>query len=147
MIIKWPGHGTAGSTREEPVISTDLYPTLLEMAGLPMNAHRTIDGKSFVAALEGESFERGPIYWHFPHYSNHGMQSPGGAIRDGDYKLLEYFEKNTVQLFNIREDIREQQDLSSTQPTKVKELRSKLHDWRREVDARMMPVNLPNSIE
>lgn len=145
LIVKWPGHGTAGSTCEEPVVSTDLYPTLLEMAGLPAETDQVVDGKSFVAALEGESFERGPIYWHFPHYSNHGMQSPGGAIRDGDYKLLEYFENNTVQLFNLREDIGEQHDLSATQPAKVKVLLTKLHDWRESVSARMMPKN-PNYI-
>lgn len=142
MIVKWPGHGEAGSVCVEPVISTDFYPTLLEMAGLPAEAHQAVDGKSFAAALKGQSFHRGSIFWHFPHYSNHGMQSPGGAVRDGDYKLLEYFENNTVQLFNLREDIGEQHDLSATQPEKTNELRTKLHAWRSRVAARMMPANL-----
>ncbi|MEL7120038.1 MAG: hypothetical protein AAFO07_11375, partial [Bacteroidota bacterium] len=82
-----------------------------------------------------------PIYWHFPHYSNHGMQSPGGAIRDGDFKLLEYYENGTVQLFNLKKDIGEQNDLSETETAKVKELREKLHRWRKSVGARMIQPN------
>ncbi len=76
--------------------------------------------------------EREAIYWHFPHYSNHGMQSPGGAVRAGDYKLLEYFENNTVQLFNLRDDIGEQNDLSQVEPDKVARLRAMLHAWRKD---------------
>ena len=69
------------------------------------------------------------------------MQSPGGAIRDGDYKLLEYFENGTTQLFNLKDDIGEQNDLSKTQAHKAKELTAKLHQWRKDVDAQMMTPN------
>jgi arylsulfatase A-like enzyme len=69
------------------------------------------------------------------------MQSPGGAIRSGDYKLLEYFENNTVQLFNLREDLEEQNDLANSQPEKAAELRTMLHAWRKDVSAEMMPPN------
>jgi arylsulfatase A-like enzyme len=69
------------------------------------------------------------------------MQSPGGAVRAGDYKLLEYFENNSVQLFNLREDIGEQRDLSTTLPAKAAELRKMLHTWRNAVSARMMEPN------
>ena len=96
-----------------------------------------MDGRSFVPALQGGDFERGPIYWHFPHYSNHGMQSPAGAIRDGDYKLLEYFENGTVQLFNLKTDLGEQHDLAAAQPERAGELLAKLHAWRKEVNAKM----------
>ena len=84
---------------------------------------------------------RNAIYWHFPHYSNHGMQSPGGAIRCGDYKLLEYFENNTIQLFNLRDDLGEQHDLSEEQPQLAKELQSKLHQWRFEINANQTRPN------
>ena len=94
------------------MISTDFFPSILEMAGIEGVASERqldIDGVSFVPLLNGaEQLEREAIYWHFPHYSNHGMQSPGGAIRQGDYKLLEYFEDGTVQLFNLRTDPGEQ---------------------------------------
>lgn len=138
MIVKWPGRGNKGAVCQEPVISTDFYPAILEMAGLPAMPNQHVDGVSFVPALKGEPFERKAIYWHFPHYSNHGMQSPGGAIRLGDYKLLEYFENNTVQLFNLKADPSEQKDLSRSQPKKAAELLKMLRAWRQEVSAQMM---------
>lgn len=129
-------------TCDVPVISSDLYPTLLELAGLPLLPQQHLDGISLAPLLHGEAeLQRDAIYWHFPHYSNHGMQSPGGAIRAGDYKLLEYFENDTIQLFNLREDLAEQHDLSLQLPAKVAELRSMLHAWRKQVSAQMMPEN------
>ena len=144
MVVKWPMK-FLDSNRivEEPIISTDFYPSLLEMAGLPASNDQTLDGVSFVPALKGEPFDRGPIFWHFPQYSNHGMQSPGGAVRLGDYKLLEYFENNTVQLFNLREDIGEQNDLSLTEPKIKEKLTTLLHSWRKDVKAQM-PQQNPN---
>ncbi len=138
MIVKWPGHSKPGSVVEEHVMSTDFYSTILEMIGQP---GETPDGQSFVTALKGEPFERAPIFWHFPHYSNHGMQSPAGAIRDGDYKLIEYFENGTVQLFNLAKDPGEQRNLASANPAVAEELRKKLHAWRKSVKAKMMEPN------
>lgn len=137
-IVKWPGQGKAGSVCSEPIISTDFYPTLLEVAGLPAMPGQAVDGVSFVPALKGRPFERNAIYWHFPHYSNHGMQSPGGAIRLGDFKLLDYFENNTVQLFNLKDDPGEQNDLARKQPETAAQLKGMLDDWRKNVAARMM---------
>ena len=77
---------------EEPIISTDFYPSILEMAGLPLVDEQNRDGVSIAPVLNrAKSLNRDGIYWHFPHYSNHRMQPPRGAIRSGDYKLLEYF--------------------------------------------------------
>ena len=142
MIVKWPHQGKENIVCDEPVISTDFYPTILEMLGLKYD-RKKIDGKSFTRLVKGEKMDRGPIYWHFPHYSNHGMQSPGGAIRDGDYKLLEYFENGTVQLFNLAQDIGEHKDLAKIELEKTKELIRKLHRWRKQVGAQMMKPN-PN---
>ncbi len=142
MIVKWPGHGRPGTTSDEPVISTDFYPTILDMVGLPLQSQQHLDGRSITPLLKGaERLAREAIYWHFPHYSNHGMQSPGGAVRAGDYKLLEYFENDTVQLFHLKEDIGEQNDLSQAEPQRVAQLRSMLHAWREDVSARMMEPN------
>ena len=92
--------------------------------------------------VKGETdINREAIYWHFPHYSNHGMQSPGGAVRCGDYKLLEYFENNTVQLFNLKNDIGEEYDLSAKEPEKAKELLQMLHKWQKSSGAKMMGPN------
>lgn len=141
MIIKWPDVEKPGSVSDVPVTSTDLFPTILEMLDLPLQPSQHSDGRSMVPLLKEEKAEDRPIYWHFPHYSNHGMQSPGGAVRFGDYKLIEYFENNTVQLFNLRNDLEEEHDLSEAEPEKVEELRGMLHAWRKEVSARMMPPN------
>ena len=137
LIVHWPGQTKANTMSHAVVTGTDYYPTLLKMLGLPLLPKQHIDGKSFVPALRGEEHNRGAIYWHFPHYSNHGYQSPGGAIRFGHYKLLEYFENGTVQLFDLQNDIGENNDLSKSKPDITKKLLKMLHDWRKEVDAKM----------
>ncbi len=142
MIIHWPGHGQRGTVCEIPVMSTDLYPTILEMAGLASMPKQHLDGASIASLVDGSGeIDREALYWHFPHYSNHGMQSPGGAIRAGDYKLLEYFENGSIELFNLRDDAGEQVDLSETEPALATRLRQMLHRWRLEVSAQLMTEN------
>ena len=138
LIVKWPGKVNGGEVSDRQVISTDFYPTILEMLGISSKPAQHVDGKSFVKAMENKPYSRDAIYWHFPHYSNHGMQSPGGAIRKGDYKLIEYFENNSIQLFNLKNDISEQNDLSEVEPEKAAELLSLLHRWRQDLSAQMM---------
>jgi arylsulfatase A len=137
LIVYWPGRTEPNSTSEAVVTGTDYYPTLLEMMNLPAAPDQHVDGKSFVPALNGNAYERGPVYWHFPHYSNHGYQSPGGAIRSGDFKLLEYYENGTVQLFDLANDIGERNDLAEERPEMVAKLKKQFEDWRDEVDAKM----------
>ncbi len=137
LIVHWPGKIQPNTKSHAIVTGTDYYPTLLEMLDLPAMPDQHKDGRSFVPALKAEEYDRGPIYWHFPHYSNHGFQSPGGAIRLGRHKLLEYYENGTVQLFDLENDIGERNDLAASQPEIAKMLKKKLHDWRDEVDAKM----------
>ena len=148
LIIYWPGQGLHGVQSDVPVISTDFYSTILEMIGADKKpgGNNGVDGMSMVPALKGdasgtEKLKQKPLFWHFPHYSNHGAQSPGGAVRLGDYKLIEYYENNTVQLFNLKNDPSEQNDLSKTEPEKVKQLRGLLQGWRKEVGAQMPTAN------
>ncbi|HMJ70234.1 MAG TPA: sulfatase [Cyclobacteriaceae bacterium] len=141
LIVKWSGVKKPGSTVDLPVIHPDLYPSILEMAGFPAMPQQHVDGKSFAPVLKGEKMTDRPIFWHFPHYSNHGMQSPGGGVRYKNYKLLEYYENNTVQLFDLDKDIGELNDISKKNAAKVKELTGLLHQWRKDVGARMMPPN------
>lgn len=148
LVIYWPGQGQHGVQSDVPVISTDFYSTILDMTGLDPRPRGNdgIDGQSIVPILNGDQkgvaqLREKPLFWHFPHYSNHGAQSPGGAVRLGDYKLIEYYENGTVQLFNIKNDPGEQHDLSKTQPEKVKQLQTLLHNWRKEVGAKMPVAN------
>jgi arylsulfatase A-like enzyme len=146
LIVRWPGHAKAGGVCNVPVIGTDFLPTILDMVGIPVPKQYPGDGVSFTSVLknpqaEPKQLEDRPIYWHFPQYSNHGAQSPGGAIRYGDYKLIEYFENYKVQLFNLKDDPGEQNDLSATEPAKAKELTDMLHAWRKSVNANMPTPN------
>ena len=137
LIVYWPGHTKANVISSALVTGTDYYPTLLEMLGLPAMPEQHVDGMSFVPALKGRAHERGDIFWHFPHYSNHGYQSPNGAIRSGSHKLIEYYENGTIQLFDLKQDIGEQNNLAGTQPELARSLLTRLRDWRRRVDAKM----------
>ena len=147
LIVVWPGHTQPGMVTDVPVTGTDFYPTLLEMLDLPLMPEQHKDGISFVPLLEGKSFKgHDALYWHFPHYSNHGNQSPGGAIRVGQYKLLEYFENGTVQLFDLENDQGEQRDISKERPEITQELLKMLQDWRQETDAKMPEIKTAESI-
>lgn len=144
LIVRVP-NGRSGVECDVPVISNDLFPTILEAAGLPARPDQHCDGVSLAGLLRdgGAVPAREALYWHFPHYSNHGMQSPGGAVRCGDFKLIEYFENYSVQLFNLREDPGEQTDLAGLLPERVQELRGRLQRWRTEVGA-VLPQSNPD---
>jgi arylsulfatase A-like enzyme len=135
MIIKWPGTVKPGSTCAEPVTSTDFYPTMLEMAGLPLKPDQHVDGVSLLPLLKQKGkLERKAIYWHYPHYHGSGNK-PSGAIRAGDYKLIEWYEDNTVELYNLKDDIGEKNDLAAKMPDKAGELRRMLHRWLKQTRA------------
>jgi arylsulfatase A-like enzyme len=137
MLIKWPGVVKAGSVCDEPVTSTDFYPTMLEMAGLGLMPEQHIDGVSMVPLLKNKgNLKRKAIYWHYPHYHGSGNR-PSGAVRAGDYKLIEWYEDNGVELYNLKSDIGEKHDLAKIMPEKVAELRAMLATWRKQMNAKM----------
>jgi arylsulfatase A-like enzyme len=141
MIIKWPGTVTPGSVCEEKVISTDFYPTMLEMAGLPLKPNQHLDGESFLPQLIlKKQMSPRAIFWHYPHYGNQGG-SPGAAVRIGDFKLIHFFEDNRIELYNIKDDIGESDNLVEELPEKRIELLSLLQQWQKEVGARMPSPN------
>lgn len=140
LIIKWPGVTKPGSVCHEPVIGVDFYPTLLAMAGV-MPPPGVVDGESLEPLLrQSGSMNRDAIYWHYPHYHPNGA-TPYGAIREGDFRLVEFYEDNHVELYNLKDDIGETKDLAATLPDKTAALRQKLHDWRQHVDAQMPTPN------
>ena len=141
MIVYWPGHQPKNHVSDAIVTSTDFYPTILEMVGAPLMPNEHMDGKSFVAALqEDDTFSRGDIFWHYPHYSNQGSR-PAGAIRSGDYKLIEYYDTGETELYNLKKDISEQHNLAEENAELAKELQQRLHQWREEVQAQMPAKN------
>lgn len=145
LLVLWPGQTRAGSTDSTVVSSIDLFSTLIEMCGAKTPAPP--DGLSFASALQGKgTVERDAIYWHYPHYANQGSR-PGGAIRAGDWKLIEFFEDGRKELFNLREDERESRNRAAEKPEIVKDLAGRLARWRQSVKAQMPTPNpkyLPN---
>ena len=138
FVIRWPGVTRPGSACRVPVVSTDFHPTILDMAGLRLRPDRHLDGLSLVPLLRGgANLDRDALYWHYPHYSNQGG-FPGGAVRMGDWKLLERFEDGRVHLYNLHDDLGEQHDLADAQPERVRTMRAKLHAWYKEVDAKFL---------
>jgi arylsulfatase A-like enzyme len=142
LIVKWPGVTQPGSVCRTPVTSPDFYPTMLEMAGLPLMPEQHVDGVSAVPLLRGdEAPAREAIYWHYPHYGNQGG-TPGGSLRSGDYKLIEFFEDNRLELYNLADDVGEQHDLAADEPDRVRHLHHLLTDWRDRVEA-VLPTPNP----
>jgi hypothetical protein len=108
------------------------------MAGVPLRYDQHLDGVSLVPLLTGAtSIGRDAIYWHYPHYSNQGG-FPGGAIRMGDWKLLERFEDGRIHLYDLALDVGEREDLAAQYPERVQLMRDKLHAWYRQVDAKFL---------
>ncbi|GIW81603.1 MAG: sulfatase [Gemmatales bacterium] len=136
FLIKWPGVTKPGSVCHVPVMSIDFYPTILEIAGV--KAKHTIDGVSLVPLLrQTGNIDNRALYWHYPHYSNQGG-FPGGAIRVGDFKLIERYEDGRVHLYNLKNDIGESTDLAGRMPEQVKTMRQRLHAWYKQVDAKFL---------
>ena len=140
LLVRWPGVTRPGSLCQAPMISTDYYPTFLEMAGLPLRPRQHVDGVSLVPLLKGGAPAERPLFWHYPHYSNQGG-GPGGAVRAGQFKLIEWYEDMRVELFNVSDDPGERHDLAAALPERAAALRRQLHDWRQSVGAAMPTPN------
>ncbi len=142
LIVKWPGVAKAGHVSSEPVTSTDFYPTCLAAAGLPSRPNQHMDGRNLQPLLAGgATLGRPAIFWHFPHYNDHPHSVPSGVIRQGPWKLIETFDPEGLELYNLADDLGEQRNLAAAQPARVAELKRALDAWRVEVGAEMMRPN------
>ena len=138
FLVRAPGVTAPGSVCHEPVISTDFYPTILDLVGLPARPEQHQDGVSLRPLLEGQaSLPRETLFWHYPHYANQGG-FPGGAVRMGPWKLLERYEDGQVHLYNLDEDLGERRDLAPSQTDRVTTMRERLHAWYGEVNAQFL---------
>lgn len=140
LIVHWPGVVKPGSVCDVPVIGMDFLPTILNLTGVAPPAGPA-DGMDFSSLLRGAtSLGRTDLYWHYPHYSDQGG-TPSGAIREGDWKLIEFFEDNHVELYNLALDAGEQYDFASSFAGRAADLRNKLHSWRASVHGAMPSPN------
>ena len=152
-IVRAPGVTKPGSVCDDPVVSMDFFPTMLELAGLPLKPKLhadAIDGEGqkdqrFPKSASRTDREKGkprPLYWHYPHY--HGSTwKPGSSIRDGDWKLIKFYHYDKVELYDLAKDPSETNDLAKKHPDKAKELESKLVVWQTEMNAKL-PVPNPD---
>ena len=141
LIFRWKGRLPENQTRDAVVTGTDFLPTFADLLGLP--PQYAPDGRSFASVLNANPapFERGPVFWHYPHFSNQ-MSRPAAAVRLGDFKLIEFYETGKTELYNLKTDLSETTDLTRSQPGKSKELRARLDLWRRGIGANL-PVPNP----
>ncbi len=143
LLVKWPGVIEPGSVCSTPVTSPDFYPTILEIAGLELIPEQHCDGASLLPLLKGKNIiDRDAIFWHYPHYGNQGG-TPGSSVRAGDYKLIEFFENGNIELYDLRNDIGEEHDLSEEEPEIAARLKNLLFEWRESVKAKI-PERNPN---
>ena len=138
LIVRWPGKVAPNTKCSAPVISTDFYPTLLQAAHLDPYPERNLDGESIMPLLTGKGkMKRKSIFFHYPNYAWHRSNRLGGVIRQGDYKLIERYEDDSVELYNLRKDLSEKTDLAAKMPQKAKQLKAELDKWLKETGAKM----------
>ncbi len=148
LIVRWPGVASAATRCTVPAVSTDFYPTLLEMAGLPAKPDQHLDGVSFVPLLRNPfaKFDRGPIFFHYPHYSNQGG-FPASAVRQGNHMLIQDLEDGALELYDLPTDPKEHNNLEQLESGLVKEFSGLLNDWRKEVGAKPLKKSTTSGAE
>ena len=159
FVVRWPGRVRPGGTNSEPVTGLDLYPTLMEIAGVEPPTNLKLDGKSLVPLLEeGPGFCRTAVFWHFPAYLPRSLPGkdlagardvwfrtrPCSAVRAGDWKLIEYFEDGVLELYNLREDIGEKNNLVTAKPEIKDRLLRLMRNWRQQIGAAVPATRNPN---
>jgi len=138
LLMRWPGRIAPGGVCHAPVASVDFYPTFCQLAQAAPEPRQKLDGLSLAALIENprQSLARDTLYWHYPLERPHFLGGrSAGAIRDGDWKLIEFFDRPQVELYCLRDDPSERRDLAAQEPDKVKQLRVKLAAWREDVRA------------
>jgi len=141
-IIRAPDVTQPNSVSHKPMVSMDFFPTMLDLAGLPLQPKLHVDGQSLLPHLKGDDSGQRTFYWHYPHY--HGSTwKPGASIRDGDWKLIEFYHYKNFELYNLADDPGERQNLAKAKPTKAKLMRAKLLAWQKQMQAKM-PVPNPD---
>jgi arylsulfatase A-like enzyme len=135
FFIKVPWLNTSGKKSDVPVIGTDFYPTLLELTGAQLKPEEHIDGISLVPVLSGGELKERPLYWHYPHYGNQGGE-PSSIIRQGEWKLIHYYEDGRNELYNLKNDLQEAVNVSDEYPELAARLHGQLFKWLNDVGAR-----------
>ncbi|SHJ61962.1 Arylsulfatase A [Pseudozobellia thermophila] len=138
IYVPWLAQG--GEKNEEPVSGADLYPTLLDLADIPLRPEHHADGVSLKPLLEGKEIKERPLFWHYPHYGNQGGE-PVSIMRKGNYKIIHYWEDGHTELYDLASDIGETTDLSAQNKTLVGQMKQEVTDWLEDMDAQYAEVD------
>ena len=142
LIVGGAGVKGRGRVSETPVITNDLYPTILEMLGLPTRPHQHVDGVSLASIVNGSGdLRRKALFWHYPHYNKHPQSAPVSIVRRGKWKLIEFLEREEFELYDLEDDIGEKMNLAAKETKLVNELNEVLQGWKRKVGAEAMKPN------
>lgn len=143
LLIKYPAQVKSGIEHKVPAVSNDLYPTILDLAGLPLLPKQHLDGVSLKPVLDGSQteLERKTLYFHYPHYHHINTMGPAGAIREGHWKLIEKYETGDLELYNVMSDVGEADNRADDKPELAERLRKKLHQWLKDTGSL---TNTPN---
>ncbi|TWU34378.1 sulfatase [Novipirellula artificiosorum] len=136
FYIKYPKRISKASSCDTPVTGADFYPTLLDLCGVPSKPEQHVDGVSLVPLLENGSIQPRPLYWHYPHYDNQGGE-PSSLFRDGQWKLIHYYEDGRNELYNLEQDPYETSDLSLAMPVRTASMAKQLDEWLQAVKAKL----------
>lgn len=128
LLLRWPGRIAPGSVVDTPVTSPDFYPTFLRAAGREPLPEQHTDGVDLTPLFDGEALDRGPLFWHYPHYSNQGG-TPSASVRDGRWKLIHWFETGRSALYDIVADVGERRDLAASEPEVTARLEGCVQEW------------------
>jgi arylsulfatase A-like enzyme len=139
-IVRWPGVTLPGSTCATPICSFDYYPTFVEAADLPTDTEQRLDGTSIGPLLRGGPIGERSLYWDYPHYGNQGG-APGSVIRQGRWKLVEWHDEDSIELYDLEDDPGEKRNLAAAHTDVVARLRKSLENWRRDVGAKPATPN------
>ena len=136
MIVRWPGRVRPASRTATPVVTMDIHATILEAASLKADPSNTPDGVSLMPMLKEEAeLDRKSIFFHYPNYAFHKKNRMASAVRSGDYKLIKFYDNDSVELYDLKKDIGESQDLATSMPEKAKQLQAELEAWLKATNA------------
>lgn len=142
LIMAGSGVKGGGRVSGTPVITNDLYPTVLEMAGLPLRPHQHADGMSLAPLARGSGkVAREALFWHYPHYNRHPQSAPVSIVRKGKWKLIEFLERGEFELYDLASDLGEKTNLAAKEKARVNELSAMLQGWKADVGAQAMKPN------
>ena len=137
-VIRWPGKVKPGSENGVPIVTTDVFPTLLEVAGLKPKPGVPQDGESLIPLITGKSeLKRKSVFFHYPNYAFHKRNRLAGAVVTGRYKLIRFYDDDSIELYDLKADIGERNDLSKAKPVLAHKMLKELNDWLKESKAKM----------